>query len=35
MPFTYLKGRSWRVRLLFVGVPMLILLLIALLATRI
>lgn len=32
MPFTYLKGRSWRVQLVLVGLPMLLLVVIALFA---
>jgi hypothetical protein len=35
MPFTYLKGKSWRAQLLFIGLPMLILVLISLFASRI
>lgn len=33
MPFTYLKGKSWRVQLVMVGVPLLILALIGCLAS--
>jgi hypothetical protein len=32
MPFTYLKGKSWRAQLLLVGLPLLLLVLISLLA---
>jgi hypothetical protein len=35
MPFTYLKGKPWRVQLVMVGVPLLILALCGWLATRI